>query len=151
MKRRERGFTLIELLVVITILSIGLVGIAGLFVAGSVSASKSKRMNLARNLALKELERLRSAGFAGCTVDPEIFDPADGYQIIEQNADGTGRVAFRSDSLPPGSQGVIEIAHYQSGAGYYPNLKDITVTVTWPGGGITSGRVVLHTLIANRP
>ncbi len=151
MKRRERGFTLIELLVVITILTIGLLGISGLFVAGSVSAAKSERMNLARNLALKEMERLRSAGFSGCTVNPDIFASSEGYQILQQNPDGTGEVSFSTPNLPPGSQGLIEISHYQSGAGYYPNLKDIVVTVTWPGGGVTGGRVVLHTLIANRP
>jgi len=151
MKRRARGFSLIELLVVIGILSIGLAAIGALFVAGSISAAKSRRMNAARNAAQKELERLRSAGFSGCVVDPTIFTTSGGYTILQQNSDGTGRIGFQTPGLPPGSQGVISIAFYQSSAGYYPNLKDISVNVTWPGGATTAGEVTLHTLVANRP
>jgi prepilin-type N-terminal cleavage/methylation domain-containing protein len=151
MKRRARGFSLIELLVVIVILGIGLTAIGALFIAGTISAAKSRRINTARNLAQKELERLRSAGFAGCIVDPDIFTAAEGYTIIQQHSDGTGSIGFPTAGLPPGSQGSITIAFYQSGAGYYPNLKDISVAVTWPGGGVTAGEVALHTLIANTP
>jgi nucleoside-diphosphate-sugar epimerase len=40
----------------------GLIAIGGLFVAGTISAAKSRRINSARNVAQKELERLRRPG-----------------------------------------------------------------------------------------
>src|SRR4030065_1282086 len=87
-------------------------------------------MNSATNSVEQQLERLRSAGFSGCSVDPEIFQSADGYAIVQQNDDGTGRVGFTVPELPNG-QGTIDIAYYDTGSGTYPNLKDITITVAW--------------------
>ena len=152
MRGRSKGFSLIELLVVIIILALGLYAVGALFVAGTISASKARRITAARQAGEKEVERLRSAGFAGCIVDPDIFSTAEGYTILQQNPDLTGRIGFElPTTLPPGSTGTIDIAVYQAGAGYYPNLKDLTVSVIWPGGGVTGGTLVLHTLIANRP
>jgi prepilin-type N-terminal cleavage/methylation domain-containing protein len=151
MSRKSRGFTLIELVVVIFLLSLGLCAVAGLFVAGTISSAKGRRMNTARQAAQRQLERLRSAGFAGCIVDSEIFTSAEGYTIVHQNADKTGRIGFTVPALPPGATGTIDIAYYSGATGSYPNLKDVTVTVSWPGGGVTGGKVVLHTFVANRP
>ena len=147
---RSRGFSLIELMAVIFILGIGLASVSMLFVAGVISSSKFHRMNTAVTAAQQQMERLRSAGFSGCIVDDEVFAPADGYTILEENSDRTGRIGFPVSRLPNG-QGVIDIRYYLGAAGYYPNLKDITVSVTWTGGGPTGGSTVLRTYIANRP
>lgn len=117
------GFTLIELLAVIFILGVGLTGVSMLFVAGIVSSSKSRRISMATDTAQKQMERIRSAGFSGSIVDADVFTEADGYTILEEQADKTGRVGFAVPDLPNG-QGVIEIRHYDSGSGYYPNLKE---------------------------
>lgn len=150
MRRSIRGFSLIELLAVVFILGVGLASVSMLFVAGTISSSKSRRMNTAADAAQRQMERLRSAGFSGCIIDEDVFSSTDGYTIVTQNTDATGQVSFDVSGLPNG-HGTIDIAHYDSGAGIYPNLKDITVTVTWTGGGPTAGRTVLRTLIANRP
>ena len=150
MTRRARGFTLIEMMVVVFILAVGLTSVSALFIAGVLSGRKAERLNGATNAVQQQVERLRSAGFSGCTVDPEIFTSGEGYTIIQQNADGTGRIGFSVPALPNG-QGTIDIAYYDTGSGAYPNLKDITITVTWTGGKPTGGTTVFQTLVANRP
>jgi len=146
----SNGFSLIELMAVILLLGIGLTSVSMLFVAGIISSSKSRRISIASDAAQKQMERIRSAGFSGCIVDDEVFTPAAGYTIIEQQADKTGRVGFTVDELP-GTQGIIDIRTYDGGSGYYPNLKDVTVTVTWTGGRMTHGSTALRTLVANQP
>lgn len=150
MKRRDRGFTLIELMAVVFILAVGLTSVSALFIAGLISGHKAERLNAATNAVQQQMERLRSAGFSGCIADAEVFTSAEGYTIIEDHGDGTGKIGFDVPELPNGS-GVIEIDFYNSGAGLYPNLKDIIITVSWTGGKPTGGTTVFQTLIANRP
>jgi prepilin-type N-terminal cleavage/methylation domain-containing protein len=150
MKAKARGFSLIELLVVVFILAVGLTSVSALFVAGTISTRKAQRISTATNAALQQLERIRSAGFSGCVADADVFTTEDGYTILEQNPDMTGQIGFAISDLPSG-QGTIDIAFYTSGAGVYPNLKDVTVTVTWAGGAGTGGTTRLQTFVANRP
>lgn len=147
---RTRGFTLVELLAVVFILAVGLTCVSALFIAGVVSGRKAERLNAANNAVQQQIERLRSAGFSGCVVDPDIFQTSEGYTILDQNSDGTGQIGFTVPELPNG-QGTIAIAYYNDGAGDYPNLKGITITVTWTGGKPTGGNTVFETLVANRP
>lgn len=150
MRSRARGFTLIEMLAVVFILAVGLTCVSALFVAGLVSSRKAERLSAATNAVQQQMERLRSAGFSGCVVDPDIFKSSDGYTINQQNDDGSGQIGFAVPDLPNG-QGTVDIAFYDTGSGTYPNLKDVTVTVTWTGGKPTGGTTVFRTLIANRP
>ena len=138
------------MMVVVFILAVGLTSVSALFIAGLVSGRKAERISAATNAVQQQLERIRSAGFSGCSVDPEIFQSADGYAIVQQNDDGTGQIGFTVPELPNG-QGTIDIAYYDTGSGAYPNLKDVTITVEWTGGKPTGGRTVLQTLIGNRP
>jgi prepilin-type N-terminal cleavage/methylation domain-containing protein len=149
-KRSERGFSLIELMVVIFILAVGLTSVASLFIVGLVSSRQAERMSAAMYEAQRQMERMRSVGFANCVVDADVFTEAAGYSIIQENSDKTGQVGFEVPGLPNG-EGTIDIAYYDSGAGIYPNLKDVTVTITWTGGRPTGGQTVMHSLIANRP
>jgi prepilin-type N-terminal cleavage/methylation domain-containing protein len=150
MRKRREGFTLIELLAVVFILAVGLISVSALFVAGIISSRKAERLGAATNAVQQQLERLRSTGFSGCVVDTEIFKSEDGYTILQQNSDGTGRIGFMIPDLPEG-QGEIEFAFYDTGAGVLPNLKEVTITATWAGGATTGGTTTVQTLIANRP
>ncbi|UCH33962.1 MAG: prepilin-type N-terminal cleavage/methylation domain-containing protein [Armatimonadota bacterium] len=150
MINRRSGFTLIELLVTIVILAIGLVALSTLFVAGIISDIKAERIQIATNRARQELERMRSAGYSGALIHTDIFKPADGYSITESNPDLTGIVSF-AEPLLPASTGSLEIRYYDSGAGIYPNLKRLSVTLAWGGGKRTQGAVFASTLLANRP
>ena len=149
-RRAASGFTLIELLVTITLLAIGLVALSTLFVAGIVSDMKAERIQVASNRVRQELERMRSAGYSGALIHTDIFKPADGYSIAQQNPDLTGTVSF-TEPLLPASTGTIDIGYYDSGAGTYPNLKRVAVTLSWGGGRRTQGTVRAGTLLANRP
>jgi len=149
-RRRIRGFSLIELLAAVFILGVGLTSVSTLFVAGLISTRKAQRVSVALNATQQHAERLRSAGFSGCIVDSDIWTSEDGYTILEQNADLTGRIGFGIPELPNG-QGEISIEFYDGGSGVYPNLKTVSVSVTWLGGGPTGGSTVLRTLVANRP
>jgi prepilin-type N-terminal cleavage/methylation domain-containing protein len=149
-RRTRLGFTLVELLAVVFILAVGLTSVSALFLAGLVSGRKAERLSSATNAVRQEVERLRSAGFSGCVVDPDIFRSADGYTINQQNSDGTGQLDFAVPELPGGT-GTIDIAFYTGATGIYPNLKDITITVTWTGGKPTGGTTVFEALIANKP
>jgi prepilin-type N-terminal cleavage/methylation domain-containing protein len=147
---RQRGFSLIELLTVIAILAVGLSAIAVLFTGAIVSNIKSRRLNTASERAQQEMEKLRSADFASAVVDAEVFPSSKGYSILEQNANGTGRVGFAVSELPAG-QGTIDIRHYVGPAGSYPNLKVVTVDINWSGGSTTPGTVCLQSMLANHP
>ena len=150
MRTGRRGFSLIELLATVMILSLGLVSVSTLFIGGTISTAKAKRISAATNRAQQEMERLRSAGFSGCIVDTDVFPAASGYTIVQQNDDLTGRVAFTPSGLPSAT-GYIDIGFYDSGAGIYPNLKTVVITVTWSGGKPAQGQVKLQTYIANHP
>jgi prepilin-type N-terminal cleavage/methylation domain-containing protein len=149
-KHGTRGFTLIEVMAVVFILAVGLTAVSALFIAGLVSSRKAERLNAGTHAVQQQIERIRSAGFAGCSVDPDIFSSDEGYSIIEQHEDLTGQIGFSVPDLPDGI-GTIDIAFYNPGSGAYPNLKDITITVSWMGGKPTRGTTVFRTLIANRP
>jgi len=150
MRSKTRGFSLVELLVATVILGLGLTSVSMLFVAGIVSGQKAERLSTAVNAVQQQMERLRSAGFSGCVVDPEIFTPDEGYSIIQANGDGSGVIGFPATDLSNG-QGTITIDFYNSTSGYYPNLKQVTVALAWVGGGVTAGSVSMTGLIANRP
>ncbi|MBN1459138.1 MAG: prepilin-type N-terminal cleavage/methylation domain-containing protein [Armatimonadetes bacterium] len=149
-RRQSGGFTLIEVMAVVFILAVGLTAVSGLFITGLVSSRKAERLNAATNAVQQQMERLRSAGFSGCSVDPDIFSSDEGYSIVQQNDDGTGQIGFAVPELPGGT-GTIDIAFFDPGSGSYPNLKDITITVSWTGGKPTGGTTVFQTLVANRP
>ena len=148
--KRRRGFSLIELMAVVVLLGMGLTALSFLFVGGIISNMKAQRIGAAQHRAQQEMEKMRSAGYSGAIVDSLVFPSTEGYSILVQNPNKTGQIGFLVPELPSG-QGTIDIAYYLSPEGYYPNLKDVTIGVTWEGGHQVAGQVQVQTFLANQP
>lgn len=150
-QRRRRGVTIIEVLVASAVLGIGLVGVGSLVTYGVISHRKSVNYTVASARAVKELERVREAGYGAAIVDTTLF-PSPEYTILS------------------GTQAQFSVADLEGGFGYvtieddaealetnpdtgqpYSNLKKVTVQVFWSGSRNLSGSYTVSTLIANRP
>lgn len=137
--REERGFTMVEALVALVVLSIGLLGIAALYLdslrAGRDALLRTQALNLASDLADRvRANRLGEANYAilaaetaavvaackttaGCTpADLAVTDLAEWKNSIGQLLpDGTGEVRFTAA---------------------IPNRYDIVITWTQPGSDV---------------
>jgi type IV pilus assembly protein PilV len=144
-----KGFTLVEVLVALVVMTVGMLGIAALYVEGlRLSRTSIYRMN-AINLASDMADRIRTnfavpASYAGngpgannncvnsavnCTPDQLAAD--DWFRWLETI----------NNRMPPGTTGVVDV----SLAGPVPQYD---VTVTWPETGRTDP--VSHTLVLRR-
>jgi type IV pilus assembly protein PilV len=82
-RRGEQGFSLVEILVAMTILSIGLLGMAALTVGIMHGNTQSKNVTEATALATDRLEFLRNRGFgqvpAGTVITTEGYGSIAGF------------------------------------------------------------------------
>jgi type IV pilus assembly protein PilV len=138
-KNGEAGFSLIEVLVALTILAVGLLGLALLqtsAIKGNAIASKS---SIAVQVAQDKLEWFRSQPFAGIASSGTISD----------NATATAVYA----TLPPGGDNVVV-----GGTTFYrvwavrpvtTTLKTVTVWACWKDDRAAWHNVMLSSDIAN--
>ena len=128
-RRGAHGFSLIELLVTIVILSIGLFGVASMFLYGMTSQQYAQYSVIATDAADQKLEQMRSAGYNSITADnfPSPF-PVEG--------------------LPQG-EGIVSWEPYPDAGSV--NQYKISVEVSWGGGRRVGGRVLHETVVSNRP
>ena len=151
-RRRRAGVTLIEILAATIILGIGLVGVGSLVTYGVVSHRKAVNYTVAEARAVKELERVRDAKYAGATVSSILF-PSSEYTILSST-----QARFTISELRNG-YGIITIGDdvqalqtNPSTGQPYSNLKKVKVEIYWTGGGQNlGGSYDAATLIANRP
>ncbi len=127
LSRSRAGLTLIELMVTITLMAIGLVGVASMFIVGYRTQVQAHFASVATDTAAKRIEEMKSAGFNG--IDATSFPPT-----------------FALSELPSG-QGTITYTPYPESDS--TNQYLVQVTVTWAGGQAIAGRVRLSTVISN--
>ncbi len=107
----DKGFTLLEILVAVTLLTIGLLGVAGLTVGIMRGNIHSNIVTTATTLAQDRMEEIRKRGYDN--VDTTTF-PDEDYNTITNF---------------PFYKRVTSIA-----VGPSVNMKTVTITVSWDGG-----------------
>jgi len=115
----------------------------------------------ATELAQHKIDHLRSASYSNLSSvsilqGRGIIDSPQptGYPITNPTGFTTGSAQYTfttTDSLtnyfPPGSTGVVTIS--PDSAAPSGQMKDVTVTISWTGGGASSGQYTARTKIAN--
>ena len=132
MRRTERGFSLLEVLITVTVVSVGLLGLAGLQFAGLRASNNAQQHTLATLLAEDIAERIHAnavSDYDSASIDPTSadclahvcspnqmrdFDRSQWYYMVN---DGGDNVPILPDT---------SIAITRSGD-YY------TVAITWSG------------------
>ena len=120
----QQGFTLLEVLVTIVILSIGLLGIAGLTTGVIRGNHFSKNITSATAAAQTQLEAIKSRGYAEAL---EANFPAD---IVTMGGMSFNRTTTITADSPA------------------TNMKTASVTVNWTESNNTARSVVLETILA---
>ncbi|MEO8223283.1 MAG: type IV pilus modification protein PilV [Gammaproteobacteria bacterium] len=129
---RTRGFTLVEVLVALVVMSVGMLGIAALYLEGLRAGRTALYRTAAVNLAADMADRIRAnrdAGLAYAGTGPGstqncINGPADctaGQMADDDWADWLNRVGSQ---LPDGATGEIDVLG--------PAPLTYTITVAWP-------------------
>jgi len=122
--RNEKGFTLLEILVALSILSIGLLGMAGLTTSIIHGNTLSKKVTTATTLGQDRMEHFSRLGYSSTpstdTTTEENYNSIPDYPFYK-------RVSF------------IDVNSPSAG------MKTITVTVYWNSD---AGAVALQTILA---
>ena len=104
--QNQRGFTLIEIMVAVTLLSIGLLGMAGLTVGIMRGNTLSNRVTTATALAQARMEDLKRVGYSGASAKAEDYNAISGYPLYKRDT-------------------VIDVDTPELG------MKTVTITVSW--------------------
>ena len=150
--KHQSGFTLIEVLVGITILSIGLLGVAKMQISAIRGNYMSSTTSVALNLAQEKMEELSVLSYndselddsntsnnpastnlipitSTTNIDHEELDASDDPPVNPINIDETGN---------QNAQGIYRriwnITDHPNGTENVPTMKSITVIVTWENG-----------------
>jgi type IV pilus assembly protein PilV len=121
--RTNKGFTLLEVLVTLTILSIGLLGVAGLTTGVLRGNFYAKNVTTATVIAQTQIEDIQRTGYTNANTKAGTVEVTMG-----------GARFSRNTVITNGSPAA--------------NMKTVSVTVTWNEGTGGSRSVNLQTLLA---
>ena len=144
----ESGFTLLEILIAVTILTVALIGMAGLLATNVKSVSRGKHQLIALNLAQEQLEdvkMLASSDFDDPVIDDTLINNNPLVQgtagdIIEVRGSIVGYTLYSRNTY-------IEDDPVAVANGETVNRKDVAVIVDWTD---VSGphNIMVRTIIA---
>jgi len=130
----EAGFTLVELMVALMILSIGIMGIARLFVFSNQHALSGGNELEAVSLMQEIREKILSETFEDV---PSIFDGVDTY-YDEQIPVPCQDWAYHLESqLGSEGRGQIDIINPGEESEILTNMIGVAITISWPEKGQT--------------
>ncbi len=143
LRRRARGITMVESLVALVILSVGMLGIAGLYVAGIKAGRSALLRTQAVNLASDMADRIRANRRAVMAYDMDTYagDPTDQGCVgdectsVELAEDDLFRWKTAIEAALPGrplALGNVEVVDQAA-----PAADQYAISVTWHEAGET--------------
>ena len=144
-RRSRRGFTLIELLVAILVLSLALVSLGQLYLAGMWTTQKARYMSLATQRAQAEMERVQDLGVLRLRDTPLNAYPDTEYQ----HRDDSLGVSFTDDTLP-GGRGTVSWSAYPPNTAGNEHMLKVDIVISWDGAARTRSQVEVTTLLTNK-
>jgi type IV pilus assembly protein PilV len=131
----QRGFTMVESLVALVVLSVGLLGIAGLYVTSLRTGRTAMIRTQAVNLVSDMGDRIRANGLARGAYDTAVYSggPAERYCVVTANCtaaqlaeDDLSRWITSVDAALPGP--VATVAFTPAAAAGLPDQYQISLT-----------------------
>ncbi len=116
--RNDKGFTLLEILVALTLLTVGLLGVAGLTVGIMRGNRHSNVVTTATTLAQDRMEEIRKRGYIGADSLAGTENSVTGFPFYK-------RVTVITNNTPS------------------LNMKTVEITVSWDGGASSVALVSL--------
>ena len=130
-RRGPGGFTLVEVLMAMTILTIGLLGVAKMQISAIHGNYTSSTTTVALTLAEQKMESLMSTSYSDAslnntdTANDAALSSVTTVDHEEQNVRETGQVGGGIYHR------IWNIADHPSGTENLPTMKEVTVIVTW--------------------
>lgn len=119
---KDRGFTIIEVLIAIVILSIALLGMAGLTVGIMTGNDHSKLLTTATTLAQDKMEEVRRSGYSGTpsvdTTTTENYNTMSSYPLFK-------RITVTAVDSPSAGMKTITVTVYWNSDARSTELKTI--------------------------
>jgi len=130
--KNKKGFTLLEILVALTILSVGLLGLASLQIVAVRSNSFSLQLSTATILAQQKLEEFKQTPYANIASGSDTISSQTGTGAVATLGITFNRQWTVSDNTP------------------VADSKQVDVTVSWTGIDGKSHSVTLSSIYAKR-
>jgi prepilin-type N-terminal cleavage/methylation domain-containing protein len=110
----DAGFSVIELMVALTILGLGILGLANVFPLGSQTQIKDRLRSSGADLAQQKMEQLRTQAWTAADLTDGVHPTANGETLALSN-DGTFNRRWTVTTQP----------------GSFSDMKKVTVRVRW--------------------